>query len=258
MKNILLVLLLVSISLFSSAQESVNKTDPQGMKQGKWIGKYPGGTIKYEGKFLNDKPVGQWKRYHENGKTKALMNYYQNSARAFSSLFDTDGKLYAKGVFEGTLRDSTWNFYSGEKLVLTENYQLGKKEGISRSYDQNNQILSEKSWKNDLQEGKSIEFYPNGLKKSEIIFENGMKNGPALFFDQDGAKIVEGRYKEDLSEGEWKFFDKDGKIRYKVQYDKGNILNGASLDSLQINEFKKFDKLKGKIPEPQLNETGRP
>jgi len=79
------------------------------MKQGKWIGKYPDGTLKYEGKFFNDKPVGEWKRYHENGKLKAQMSYYQNSGRAFTSLFDTDGKLYsgfiaksADKIFEST------------------------------------------------------------------------------------------------------------------------------------------------------------
>ena len=107
-------------------------------------------------------------------------------------------------------------------------------------------------------DGKSTEFYPNGQKRSEITFSGGAKNGLALFYDQDGAKTVEGNYKEDLSEGEWKFFEKEGKVKYKIQYDKGNILNSAALDSLQLNEFKKFDKLKGKIPEPAVNETGRP
>lgn len=258
MKSILFVLLLSSISLYSFAQVAINKTDSRGMKQGKWVGKYPGGTLKYEGKFLNDKPIGEWKRYHENGKTKAQMSYYQNSDRAFASLFDTAGKLYAKGVFEQTLRDSTWNFYSGEKIVLTENYHLGKKEGASKSFDQKGQALSEKEWKNDLLDGKSTEYYPNGLKRNEIAFISGAKNGQALFFDQEGFKTVEGSYKEDLSEGEWKFFDKDGKVKYRTTYDKGNILNSGALDSLQLNEFKKFDKLKGKIPEPKTNETGRP
>ncbi|MEI7423041.1 MAG: hypothetical protein WCK18_13140 [Prolixibacteraceae bacterium] len=258
MKSILLFLLLSSLSLFSFAQVAANKTDSRGMKQGKWIGKYPDGTLKYEGKFFNDKPIGEWKRYHENGKLKAQMSYYPNSERAFASLFDTDAKLYAKGVFENTLRDSIWNFFSAEKVVLTESYHLGKKEGTSKAFDQKSQLISEKEWKNDMLDGKSTEFYPNGQKRSEITFSGGAKNGLALFYDQDGAKTVEGNYKEDLSEGEWKFFEKEGKVKYKIQYDKGNILNSAALDSLQLNEFKKFDKLKGKIPEPAVNETGRP
>jgi antitoxin component YwqK of YwqJK toxin-antitoxin module len=69
---------------------------------------------------------------------------------------------------------------------------------------------------------------------------------------------MEGNYKDDLSDGDWIIFDKDGKIKYQIKYDKGNILNSGALDSLQINEFKKYDKLKGKIPEPKINETGRP
>ena len=258
MKSFLLLFLLSSISLFSLSQESVNKTDARGMKQGKWVGKYPGGTTKYEGNFLNDKPVGLWKRYHENSKLKAMMSYRQNSERAFTSLFDTEGKLYAKGVFEGTFRDSTWNFYNGDIVVQTENYNLGKKDGTSKTFDQNSQVISEKIWKNDLLDGNSTEFYPTGLKRSEINYIGGARNGPALFYDQDGAKSMEGNYKDDLSDGFWKFFDKDGKVKYRIQYDKGNILNSASLDSLQLIEFKKYDKIKGKIPEPQINETGRP
>lgn len=258
MKSLILLFLFCSLSFFSLSQEAVNKTDARGMKQGKWVGKYPGGTMKYEGFFLNDKPVGEWKRYHENGRTKALMSYHQNSERVFASLFDADGKLYAKGVFQATLRDSTWNFFSGEKVVQTENYHLGKKEGTSRVFDQNSQMISEKEWKNDTQDGKSIEFYPTGLKKNEITYANGEKNGPAFFYDPDGVKSMEGNYKDDLSDGDWKIFDKDGKIKYRIQYEKGNILNSGTLDSLQLNEFKKYDRLKGKIPEPQVNETGRP
>jgi len=244
---------------FSSlSQEAVNKMDARGMKQGKWVGIYPGGTIKYEGFFFNDKPVGEWKRYHENGKVKALMNYRSDSQRSFASLFDAEGKLYAKGVFEGTLRDSAWNFYSGEKVVQTENYLLGKKSGISRGFDQKSQVIWEKELKNDLLDGTSKEFYPTGLKRSEITFVGGQKSGLAIFFDQDGVKSVEGYYKDDLSDGDWKFYDKEGKLKYQIKYDKGNILNSAAMDSLQLNEFKKYDRLKGKIPEPKVNESGRP
>ncbi len=258
MKNIYLLLVFSVVSLFSFSQEAVNKTDSRGMKQGKWVGRYPGGSLKYEGSFANDKPVGEWKRFHENGKTKAVMTYRGNSDRAFASLFDEEGRLYAKGVFEGTLRDSIWNFYSGEQLVQTETYLLGKKEGKSQGFDQHGTVLWEKMWKNDLLEGKSIEYYPTGIKRNEISYLGGIKSGPALFYDQNGSKSMEGAYKDDLSDGEWKVFDNNGKLKYQIHYDKGNILNGGAIDSLQLNEFKQYDRARGKIAEPKLNATGQP
>ena len=170
MKSLILLLVLCTISFCSFSQDAVNKTDAQGMKQGKWIGRYPGGTLKYEGVFDRNKPTGEWKRYHENGKIKALMNYRPNSDRVFASLFDEEGKPYAKGIFEGTLRDSVWNFYSGELIVLVENYSQGKKEGKATSFDSNGKVLSEKEWKEDQLNGKAIEYDPTGIKRNEIMY----------------------------------------------------------------------------------------
>ncbi|MEI7829414.1 MAG: toxin-antitoxin system YwqK family antitoxin [Prolixibacteraceae bacterium] len=247
---LLFVFLLGSIMCFS--QTTVNKTDANGLKQGKWVSKYPGGSLKYEGTFDRNKPVGDWKRYHENGKIKALMSYRPNSERVFASLFDEEGKLYAKGVFEGTLRDSSWNFFSGENLVLTENYVLGKKTGKAQGFDEQGKIMWEKELKNNLPDGTCIEYYPSGIKRNLISFTEGKKNGLAIFYDENGSKMTEGSYSDDLSDGPWKIYDKTGKLKYEVKYAKGEILNGGAIDSLQLKEFKKYDGLKGKIPEPKV------
>ncbi len=202
MKNLFLCIFLCALSNFSFSQEVTNKTDAKGLKQGKWAVRYSGGGLKYEGTFDHNKPVGEWKRYHENGKIKAYMHYRTGSERVSASLFDETGVLYARGVFEGTLRDSVWNFYSGEKIVQTENYHLGRKEGIS------------------------IEYFTGGVKKSEITYREGKKNGPAVVYDESGLKTMEGSYKDDLSDGEWTLFERDGSVKTRIKYDKGEILDG--------------------------------
>ncbi|MCK9641034.1 MAG: toxin-antitoxin system YwqK family antitoxin [Prolixibacteraceae bacterium] len=258
MKSLLLLLAFCSLSFLSRSQEAVNKTDPKGLKQGKWVSKYPGGSLKYEGYFNHNKPTGEWKRYHENGKIKALMTYRPNSERVFASLFDEEGKLYAKGVFEGTLRDSTWNFYSGEMLVSIENYHLGKKEGSAIGFDQNGKKIWERELKNDLLDGNEVQFDPSGIKRKEIYYKEGKRSGPALFYDENGIKSMEGSYLDDLSEGAWKIFDKDGKLKYQILYKNGEIVNQGAIDALEISTFKQYDKIKGKISEPKLKESGMP
>jgi antitoxin component YwqK of YwqJK toxin-antitoxin module len=252
MKNIVCSFLLCALAFFASGQVTVNKTDAKGLKQGKWVSKYPDGKLKYEGYFENDKPAGEWKRFHENGKTKAIMTYRPHSDRVSAILFDDEGKKYARGVFEGTQRDSTWNFYNGDKVVLIENYANGKKSGKSTGFDADGKILWEKEMKNDSLNGTAIEYYPGGTKRNEILYASGKKSGPATFFDEQGLKTTDGYFKDDLSDGNWKVYDSNGKLKYQIQYQKGEILNGSSLDSLQRNEFKQYDKAKGKIPEPKV------
>ena len=258
MKSLLLLLAFCTLSFLSRSQETVNKTDAKGQKQGKWVSKYPGGSVKYEGFFNQNKPIGEWKRYHENGKIKALMTYRPNSERVFASLFDEEGKLYAKGVFEGTLRDSTWSFYSGELLVSVENYHIGKKEGKAIGFDQNGKKIWERELKNDLEDGNEVQFDPTGIRRKEIFYKEGKKSGPALFYDENGVKSMEGSYLDDLSDGTWKFFGKDGKLLYQIEYNKGEVVNKGAMDTLQINAFKQYDKIRGKISEPKVNESGMP
>jgi len=258
MKNLLLILAFFAMPFHTLSQVPLNKTDAKGLKTGKWEGRFPGGTLRYEGSFDKNKPVGEWKRYHENGKVKALMSYRPNSERVFATLFDEEGKLYAKGVFEGTLRDSTWNFYAGELLLKTENYRLGKKEGKATGFYQDGKVMWEKWWKEDLSEGNAIEYDPTGIKRRAIFYREDKKNGPAFFYNENGIKTMEGGYSDDLSDGDWKIFDKDGKLKYQIKYEKGELREQGSLDTLQINEFKKYDRVRGKIPEPKLNESGLP
>ncbi|MEZ4997566.1 MAG: hypothetical protein R2758_08925 [Bacteroidales bacterium] len=44
-------------------------------KQGPWMKKYPNGNLMYEGKFKNDKPVGLFKRYTEEGVLLSELTY---------------------------------------------------------------------------------------------------------------------------------------------------------------------------------------
>jgi antitoxin component YwqK of YwqJK toxin-antitoxin module len=258
MKNLGLLILFCLVHTLSISQETLNQTDSKGMKQGNWVGKYPSGALKYEGKFDNNKPVGEWKRYHENGKVKALMSYRLLSERVFAVLFDDEGILYAKGVFDGTLRDSTWNFFKGDLVVRTENYRMGKKEGKATMFDKEGKVISVKEWKNDLPDGMAIDYYPNGKIRSEVSFVQGKRNGKALFYDENGFKSMEGSYLDDLSDGDWNQFGKDGKLLYRFKYVKGEIVNKGELDSLQIKASKQIDRARGKIPEPTIDQTGLP
>lgn len=249
-KLIFLFLVIVSFSsLF--AQSSINLTDANGYKQGKWIGKYTNGTVRYEGSFADDKPVGEWKRFHENGKIKAHLFHIPNTDKATAELFDSNGVRYAKGNFKGTAKDSTWNYYNNTQLVGQENFSDGTKNGRSLTFFENGNPATESNWANGLLNGVSRSFYSSGKKKTETLFQQGKRQGLSLVYYESGQNQITGQYTNDQSDGTWKFLDENGKVKYELKYKVGVLLNPEVIDSIQANEFKAFDRAKGKLKDPQ-------
>jgi antitoxin component YwqK of YwqJK toxin-antitoxin module len=79
--KILSIALLLGIASIAPGQTTadINKTDQQGRKQGHWIKKYPKGNTMYEGSFIDDKPVGEFKRFNSNNTLKSILIYSSNS-----------------------------------------------------------------------------------------------------------------------------------------------------------------------------------
>ena len=249
-KLIFLFLAIVSfLSLF--AQSSINQTDANGHKQGKWIGKYANGNIRYQGSFANDKPVGEWKRFHENGKINAHLYHIFNTDKVTAELFDSNGVRYAKGNFKGTAKDSTWNYYNNTQLVGQENFSDGTKNGRSLTYFENGIPATESNWEKGLLNGVSRSFYSSGKTKTETLFQQGKRQGLNQVYYESGQKQITGQYTNDQSDGTWTFMDENGKVKYELKYKVGVLLNPDVIDSIQANEFKAFDRAKGKLKDPQ-------
>ena len=250
-KQLFLLLFVILPFTFISAQETINQTDINGHKQGLWRGKYPNGSIRYEGSFTNDQPVGEWKRFHENGKIKALLHNFPNTDKASAELFDSNGVRYAKGNFKGTAKDSTWNYYNSLQLVGQENYSEGEKNGRSLTFFENGSPATESNWVNSQLNGVSRSFYSSGKKKTEILFQQGKRQGLNLIYYESGQIQITGQYNNDQPEGIWKFMDENGKVKYELNYKAGILLNPQVVDSIQADEFKAFDRAKGILKDPE-------
>ena len=61
--RVITICLLTFIPTLATAQgdQTINRTDRDGKKQGHWIKKYPNGHVMYDGYFKNDKPIGEFK-----------------------------------------------------------------------------------------------------------------------------------------------------------------------------------------------------
>jgi len=250
-KELCLLLLILFPFTLLYAQETINQTDANGMKQGHWIGKYTSGTIRYEGSFADDKPVGEWKRFHENGRIKALLHHLQNTDKISAELFDSNGVRYAKGNYKKSVKDSTWNYYNNTRLVGQENYTDGIKNGRSLTFFEDGVPATESNWINGFLNGVSRSFYSSGKKKTETMFQNGKNQGLNLVYYESGQLQINGQYIAGQCDGTWKFMDENGKIKYELKYKAGVLLNPEVVDSIQADEFKAFDRAKGKLKDPE-------
>ena len=251
MKTILIILCVIFHFTAATAQTALNQTDSNHLKQGKWIGKYPDGTVRYDGSFINDKPMGEWKRFHENGKLKATLLHALNSDKVKAELFDSEGLLVAKGNFIGTLKDSVWTYYDNKAIIARENYNNGMKNGKSFSYSADGKTLSETDWVNGRLNGLEREFYIEGNKKSETRYLDGKRQGDSNIYFETGKVQIEGSYNNDRYTGRWKFYNPDGSLKFQLDYKDGIMQNPEALDSLQLKEFKAFDETKGKLKDPE-------
>jgi antitoxin component YwqK of YwqJK toxin-antitoxin module len=184
---------------------SQNKTDNNGLKQGKWVKNYDYGGIRYEGQFEDNKPVGEFRYYYKNGNLKATTFYkaFGDSAQTIS--YHKNGKKMAEGVYFKQQKEGKWLYYS----------------------DIDSALISEENYKNGQLHGRVITFYPESGKPAEIVvYVHGKREGPLLKYFPEGNIMTEGTYVNDSLNGKFTLYWPDGQIQVKGAYDKG-IQSGA-------------------------------
>lgn len=248
MKNLVLVIILL---LPFSLLAQINKTDSEGMRQGLWKKQYPNGTLMYEGRFQDDKPTGEWKRYHKNGQVKAIIQYHKNSDSAFVQLFNPHGQKIASGNYVNEKKAGNWNYFSGNRKIAEEIFKKGKKHGISRRFYETGELLKQVEWQNGLQEGKYQVFYKNGKPYMQCKYSNNLRNGLCLIYFQNGRVELEAAYKNNLRHGDWNYYNKEGELLYTLKYEEGKLLNPKVRDSIDNRQMKNLEKARNSIPDPE-------
>ncbi|HYQ56977.1 MAG TPA: hypothetical protein VEP89_06480 [Draconibacterium sp.] len=244
-KSIFILLLIVPF--LSVAQ--INQTDANGLRQGLWQKKQDNGRLSYEGKFKDDRPVGEWKRYHPGGQVKAIIEYKGDTA--FTQLFDVWRKKVAEGNYVNERKEGVWKIFNNNRLVADEEFKLGIKHGKSHRYYDTGEVMEEKQWVNNKEEGNYQIFYKSGQPYVQCKMKLGMRNGLFLSNYRNGRTELEAEYRNNLRHGEWKYFDEEGNQLYSLFYDNGQILNPHVRDSIDNLKMMEIEKNKGTIPDPE-------
>ena len=220
---LLLLILLNSFAIF--AQDTLNVTDAAGKKQGPWIKKDQNGIKLYEGRFVDNVPVGVFRYYYPDGKLKTVSTFYDNGHKVRSVSYFKNGYIMARGNYVDEKKDSTWQFF-GEfdgSLLLEENYVAGVRDGVSKTYTPDKALVEMIHYKNGLRDGLWEQYYSDGKIKIRGSFANDDNTGTFQAFSPEGQIMITGQYTDGHRDGIWITRDDKGNLIKKEYYRDGKL-----------------------------------
>ncbi len=190
MRNFLGALILTCLFVSAKAQteevygkDTINKTDGEGRKQGKWVlfGKHKPGTCYQdeqkaeEGKYADNRKAGLWIEFYCNGNMKNKLTFASGRPDGYAIMFHENGKISE----EGNWKNNRW---VGNYKLYYENGQVqhefvfnpsGKREGAQKYFHENGQLAIEGNFVNGKESGLIKEYYENGDVKAEKNYNDG-------------------------------------------------------------------------------------
>ncbi len=128
--------------------ETVNRTDSIGLKQGKWIDfssfysinncQDKPNRIFY---FKDNKPVGTWEYYDYNASKLQQKYIWRDSVLAQYYHYDVNGEIQQEGfMLDEVIKTGGWKVYEKGYLKFKGEYYNGEKEGVWLEYRKNGKV----------------------------------------------------------------------------------------------------------------------
>lgn len=244
------IAILLASPLVHAQSDSVNVTDAQGWKQGRWIEASDGedaegctaGTKIEEGYYKDNRKVGMWRRYWCTGKLKNELIY--NADRSITSKdYYQDGKLKEEGTWNSFGWIGPYKYYHPNgKLYYEWVYdQSGKRTGRQRYYYDNGNIMFDGEWNGGKEAGVIKEYYENGALRSEKSFNDGKldTNSVKLYAPKETkAEEVKVEPKKEevkppanaelgvIKDGYNKTYNREGKVDREGEFKNAKLIEG--------------------------------
>ncbi len=234
--------LMAMLSAGTSFSQNYNVTDAKGFKQGKWQKKGEKGNIVYEGNFMDNRPVGEFKYYYEEGMLESVVNYLDN-ANTKAVMYHKTGKKLAEGSYKNKKKDGLWKYYNKDGSLLSEEYYaMGVAKGVWKKYFENGKLYEECVYVNGNKQGVLKQYFENGKTKALVSFDKGMMTGEATFYFLNGNILQRGFYKNDVKDGVWISMKENGDKVSEIEYNNGKVIREVYYDKTREQEVKEEPK----------------
>lgn len=227
--------LIIGVLLTCIKGYSQNHTDENGLKQGPWSKKYPWGALRYEGAFEDDKEIGAFRFYDQNGKIVSQRVYETPGGISNAIIYMPNGKVEAIGQFDGKKKIGTWKYFSTRGyLVSTDEFVDGLRHGPEYIYYSDSTVAELIHWANNEKNGEWIKKTVDGKTELKANYVNGQLHGAYLKKYPNGKKQVEGVYKKGLKHGKWFYYSERG-IQDKMEiYEFGDIIKTVTREENEL------------------------
>ena len=255
MKRTGITTILIIFYVLGFSQENVNPTD------GYQVFKYPNGAVSSEGLMKNGKPEGFWKSYYITGMKKSegrrtnflldsIWIFYDQAGDTLEKINFLFGKkngwyfkykkepgkgvyLWSKELFAGDRKEGTaFIYYPDGKIQQTITYNDGKKEGLSKEFDKDGNIITLLEYNNDFLISR---------ERINSVDNQGLKQGEWKEFYPGGVIRAERTFRDDMMHGYYKEYDNRGKLVLTMLYENGSIVKSRVEDEPDIEIENKYD-----------------
>lgn len=239
----------------------------QSLKDGYQVFRYPNGTVSSEGNIKNGKPDGYWKSYYVTGVMKSYGKWNNSNLDSIWVFFDQAGDtiekisylfgkkngynvryqkdsfyglfIYSRELYAGDRKEGTaFLYFPDGKPRQTIPYSAGKKEGLSKEFDTNGNVITLFEYRNDFLVSRQI------INRTD---QKGLKQGDWKEFHQNGNISREMTYRDDLLHGYYREYDIRGRITSIMLYENGRITEAAADDNTQIEIVNRYNDSGGLI-----------
>lgn len=248
-RSISLLSLLLLISFALNAQDTMNVTDSKGLKQGFWRKVNAEHQVVYEGRFVNDRPVGEFRYFYPDGKLKSLMTHHDNSDEAQSVSFHPNGKKMAEGVYLQKQKHGEWHYYNDLEILMSkEFYNNGIKVDTWQNNYDDGKLLEVFSWKNGLKDGPWTQYFTDGSLRMTATYSAGKLEGEVRYFYPNGDIMTIGQYLHDAKDGIWTGYKEGGVAEVTTVYSNGKVLQQTFHDQERERQLRQDDMPKDAQP----------
>ena len=255
MKRTGLITVFMLICTLGISQENVD------LKDGYQIFRYPNGAVSSEGLMKNGRPEGFWKSYYITGikksegkRTNFLLDsiwiFYDQAGDTLEKINFLFGKkngwyykykkepgkgvyVWSRELFAGDRKEGTAYFYYPDgKIQQTITYNDGKKEGLSKEFDKDGNLITLLEYNNDFLISR---------ERINRVDNQGLKQGEWKELYPNGSIRAERTFRDDLMHGYYKEYDNRGKLVLTMLYENGSIVKSNVEDEPDIEIENKYD-----------------
>lgn len=210
-----------------------NVQDERGRKQGDWIRVWPDGKLYYSGQFKDDKPVGEFRFYHESGSLMSILSHTSAGQQIWAKHYRESGSQHAEGLYltsrelneQGEpirVKHGEWKYLDPEgTLRLLETFDNGQLSGPYASYTAKGTLIEEGSYSQGERDGTWKSYNEMEVQLTEINYAHGLFDGPTFTYYDSGRPLAMGLYKEGNEAGVWTTFHSDGSMEMRRHFTDG-------------------------------------